>query len=71
MAYAIHGAKCTGCGTCADECPTEAIAPAPGDGTFRINPVVCVNCGTCEAACPSGAPQAPAMARQRLMPQFS
>ena len=42
MAYVISD-ECVACGTCASECPADAISE--GDG----------KCGTCEAACPTGA----------------
>lgn len=58
MAYEIQFAKCTGCGTCADECPQDAIAAAPDGGVYRVDPDSCIDCGACEAACPSGAPRA-------------
>ncbi len=52
MAYVITD-DCVMCGTCAGECPSEAIAE--GDGKYVINADVCVDCGTCADACPSGA----------------
>ena len=44
---------CVMCGTCADECPSEAISE--GESKYVINPDMCVDCGTCADACPSGA----------------
>ena len=44
MAYVITD-ECVSCGTCAGECPVEAIAE--GDSHYEINPDVCVECGTC------------------------
>ncbi|MCQ2132361.1 MAG: 4Fe-4S binding protein [Bacteroidaceae bacterium] len=52
MAYVISD-DCVMCGTCAGECPSEAISE--GDGKYVINPDSCVDCGTCADACPSGA----------------
>ena len=52
MAYVISD-ECVACGTCAGECPAEAISE--GDGKYEINPDLCLECGTCEAACPTGA----------------
>lgn len=43
MAYVITD-ECVSCGTCAGECPVEAIAE--GDSHYEINPDVCVECGT-------------------------
>ena len=44
--------ECTACGTCADECPSEAIKA--GD-IYCIDQDICTECGTCIDACPSGA----------------
>lgn len=52
MAYVISD-DCVMCGTCAGECPSEAISE--GDGKYVIDPDMCVDCGTCADACPTGA----------------
>ena len=52
MAYKITDA-CVSCGTCADQCPVEAIAE--GDGKFEINADICVSCGACADQCPTEA----------------
>ncbi|MDO5344133.1 MAG: 4Fe-4S binding protein [Lachnospiraceae bacterium] len=52
MAYVISD-ECVACGTCAEECPAEAIHE--GDGKYEIDADACLECGTCEAACPTGA----------------
>lgn len=52
MAYVISD-DCVMCGTCAGECPSEAISE--GDGKYVIDPDACVDCGTCADACPAGA----------------
>ena len=44
---------CVMCGTCAGECPSEAISE--GDGKYVIDANACVDCGTCADACPTGA----------------
>ena len=44
---------CVSCGTCADECPVEAISQ--GDSIYVIDADTCVDCGACEDACPTGA----------------
>ena len=46
MAYVI-GEDCISCGTCAGECPVEAIS----EGAERS----CTECGTCASVCPSEA----------------
>ena len=52
MAY-VNSDDCIKCGTCIDECPSEAISE--GDTKYIINPEICVDCGTCADACPSEA----------------
>ena len=49
MAYKITDA-CVSCGTCAENCPVEAISE--GDGIYVIDADVCVDCGTCVDNCP-------------------
>ncbi len=40
---------CTGCGTCVDYCPVEAIALV--DDISRIDGGKCIGCGQCESQC--------------------
>jgi ferredoxin len=54
MAYQI-GDECISCGSCAGECPVNAISE--GDGKFVIDPDKCTECGTCASVCPVGAPK--------------
>ena len=49
MAYVISD-ECVSCGTCAANCPAEAIDL--GDAHYEIDPSKCVECGTCAANCP-------------------
>lgn len=51
MAYVISE-DCMACGTCAGECPNEAITE--GD-IYHIDPDKCVDCGTCASVCPAEA----------------
>lgn len=44
---------CVSCGTCAGECPVEAIAE--GDEHYEINQDLCLQCGTCAGVCPTSA----------------
>ena len=44
---------CVMCGTCAANCPAEAISE--GNGKYVINADSCMECGTCAANCPVGA----------------
>jgi ferredoxin len=52
MAYKITD-DCVSCGTCAEECPVEAIKE--GDGKFEIDESTCTGCGTCASVCPTEA----------------
>ncbi len=54
MAYQITDA-CISCGTCAGECPVEAISE--GDSIFVIDEDKCIDCGSCAGVCPVDAPQ--------------
>ncbi len=44
---------CVACGTCAEECPSDAINE--GDDIFKINQDACTDCGTCKDVCPTEA----------------
>ena len=52
MAYKITDA-CISCGSCADQCPCEAISQ--GDTQYVIDPDKCASCGACAEQCPMGA----------------
>ena len=49
MAYKIND-NCIACGSCASQCPVEAISE--GDGKYVINADTCIECGACAAQCP-------------------
>jgi ferredoxin len=53
MAAKVDPEKCTGCGACADECPTDAIEMK--DDKAVVNEDECVDCGACVDVCPSEA----------------
>ena len=55
MAYKINEDECIGCGTCAGECPVEAISEK--DCKYVINPDECIECGACAGVCPVEAPK--------------
>ncbi len=49
----VDNAKCTGCGSCVDVCPQQAITMH--DDLAMINEDLCIQCGTCASLCPVGA----------------
>lgn len=50
----IDADACTGCGTCVDGCPTEAIA-LNAEGVAQRDESACLGCGVCARFCPEGA----------------
>lgn len=54
MAVTVKEADCTGCGTCVDECPAEAISMNENDIAV-IDQEACTECGSCVDACPAEA----------------
>ena len=51
MAFVITD-ECLSCGSCAAQCPAEAIDM--GDLHYEIDADKCVECGSCAAQCPAG-----------------
>ncbi len=53
----VHEKSCTGCTSCYQDCPYEAINMVPrsiGSGSefvAHVNPDLCVSCGICAASC--------------------
>ena len=52
MAFVI-GDDCVMCGTCAANCPADAISE--GNGKYVINADISIESATCAANCPVGA----------------
>ncbi len=52
MSYRISD-ECISCGSCAAECPQEAIHEA--EDSFAVDAAKCTDCGTCATVCPVGA----------------
>lgn len=50
----IDQKKCTLCGECVTQCPSQALAMENKQLVF-LQPVRCTYCGDCEAVCPQGA----------------
>jgi NAD-dependent dihydropyrimidine dehydrogenase PreA subunit len=53
MPYTANPDTCTGCGTCADDCPCGAITMK--NGVAVTDEDQCIDCGACQDTCPSGA----------------
>ena len=53
MAAKVDSEKCTGCETCIEECPSEAIKMA--DEKAIIEADSCIDCGVCVESCPAEA----------------
>ncbi len=54
MVAKVNVDECVGCGTCVDECPSEAIS-MNDDDIAVINADECTDCGACVDACPTEA----------------
>jgi ferredoxin len=54
MVAKVNVEECTGCGTCVDECPQEAIS-LNDDDIAVIDADECTDCGMCVDACPTEA----------------
>ena len=52
MAYVISD-DCVKCGSCAAQCPVEAISEGPDK--YVIDADACLECGACAAQCPAEA----------------
>lgn len=50
--HVVNQDRCTGCGSCADICPTEAIRIENGKASIGME---CMDCGACPRVCPEGA----------------
>ncbi|MBU0567437.1 4Fe-4S binding protein [bacterium] len=52
MAYVITD-ECVACGTCLDECESDAIEE--GEEKYKIDQDKCTECGNCVESCPTEA----------------
>lgn len=54
----IHLHRCTGCGICAELCPTHAVEIRSGKAAI-VRPADCTFCEICESYCPEEAIERP------------
>ncbi|AKB86132.1 MULTISPECIES: 4Fe-4S binding protein [Methanococcoides] len=54
MVAIINRDECVGCGTCVDDCPSEAIS-MDGDNIAVVDNDECLDCGACVDSCPTDA----------------
>jgi ferredoxin len=47
----VDESKCTGCESCVETCPAEAIT-ITDNSKAKINPDLCAECGACVDTCP-------------------
>jgi len=47
--------KCTHCGACVGQCPTDALLVDPATRRVRLDSEKCIACQRCVPACPYGA----------------
>ncbi|MDO9535813.1 MAG: 4Fe-4S binding protein [Bacillota bacterium] len=52
MSAKIDAEKCSGCGSCVDVCPTDAITV---DEIASVDANECTDCGSCVDECPEEA----------------
>jgi ferredoxin len=53
MPAKVNKAKCTGCESCVEECPSDAISMV--DGKAQVDADSCIDCGVCIDSCPAEA----------------
>jgi len=63
----VDTARCTGCGTCEENCAYNAITVDEEMGVATVNTVLCKGCGTCASVCPSGAPVSPKFEKDQIV----
>jgi len=63
----VDETRCTGCGTCEENCAYNAITVDEERGVATVNTVLCKGCGTCASVCPSGAPVSPKFEKDQII----
>jgi Pyruvate/2-oxoacid:ferredoxin oxidoreductase delta subunit len=52
---AVDPERCSGCGTCLERCPFEALVVLGDEGVPRVDDETCRGCGVCATGCPETA----------------
>ena len=47
----VDAKECTGCETCVDRCPVDAMSMK--DDVVAVDPAACIGCGNCTSVCPT------------------
>ena len=47
----VDAKECTGCETCVDRCPVDALSMK--DDVAVVDPASCIGCGNCTSVCPT------------------
>ncbi len=63
----VNAELCTGCGTCVDRCPTEAVKVA--DAVASVDLARCIGCGLCVPTCPENAMLLAKKAQETVPPE--
>jgi len=53
MPAKVDEVKCTGCETCVEDCPSEAVSMVNEKAV--VDPDTCIDCGVCIDSCPAEA----------------
>jgi NAD-dependent dihydropyrimidine dehydrogenase PreA subunit len=55
MPAVVDAEKCDGCGTCQDNCPSDAIKVEKDAEVASVKPENCIDCNLCQDNCPQHA----------------
>jgi len=70
MIARVNTALCSGCGSCEDVCPYQAVSVNPEKGKAEVNTVLCKGCGSCTAVCRAHAIDLQGFSNQQLVDEI-